>query len=177
MPRSLELSPDDIVDRAVRPSSAAAPSRDPIALAERPGSSARARFAPGPDGDEAFRAHLEALSERLLAAERNRTPKPRALYRKVVRVVRGELRRDGAPLNWLDLRTLSCAGCGRDLLGPSDEPVRAGTRERAVHGCAASRQSARQSLPFLPPPVAGRVHDRPVCARCLPAAVPTGARA
>lgn len=152
MPRSL-----DIVARAVRPSAAAAPSRESLALASRPGSSARARFAPGAAGDAEFAAHLCELSARIAAGETNRASE---LHRIGPSVRRGQLFRNGVRIAWRDLRTLSCAGCSRVLLGPSEEPA---VRDRA-------RERGLQSLAHLPPPVAGRVHDRPVCARCLGAA-------
>lgn len=54
---------------------------------------------------------------------------------------------------WAELKVVDCSRCGLTLLGRSHEWVR-------------SRGSARRRS-MLPPPVAGRVQDRPVCGGCL----------
>ena len=54
---------------------------------------------------------------------------------------------------WDELKLVNCAACGLVLLGRSHEWVRVRSSE------------SRRKL--LPPPVAGRVNDRPVCGGCL----------
>lgn len=132
---------------------------------------ARERFPAGPDGDREFESHLKELGARIATGERNAASRFRGKGSGYGGVNRGTLYRDGAPVPWLDLRTLACAGCRRTLLGPSDEPIR---REMEVRSRVATHKGrlarlARRTLAHLPPPVAGSVHGRPVCANCLPA--------
>jgi hypothetical protein len=115
---------------------------------------ARTMFPATPEGDAAFERHLDRLGARILAGMANVAPeqceapppKPKkpAIYR------------DGRRISWLDLRLVSCAGCRRSLLGASDERVRDHAR----------RSRSRLALAQLPPPVAGHVNERPVCANC-----------
>lgn len=172
-----------LVNRLPRMHRAFVPQTDPRPLSERPGMAlsafglvlerslvtrpARDRFPTGAEGDVLFAAHLEELGERLRAAcpevrRATRSHAPGCYPQKA----KPAIFRDGRPISWLDLRTLNCAGCRRVLLGPSDECVRQHAASRRS-GLPTAR--AARILAALPPPVAGRVHDRPVCAACLPA--------
>lgn len=112
---------------------------------------ARSRYPAGPEGDALMLAHLDEVGERIRAAERNakssipRVPgKTPASMTLTIRSVK---------YRYMDLKTVGCAGCRRTLLGPSQEHLR-----------AAAGPTTRKRLP---PPVAGRINDRPVCERCL----------
>ncbi len=124
---------------------------------------ARSLFPDGPEGDRAFEAHLDALGKRLRAGIKNKqsqqkraasypTKKARPpLYRPAVRFGSPPVR-----VSWLELRTLSCASCRLALLGPSDE------------SCRNANVNSGHVIALLPAPVAGYVHERPVCKGCLP---------
>ncbi len=111
---------------------------------------ARDLFPPGPDGLAQFDAHLDALGERLRAAIPPTPKSGRAHKSRLTKFHAG-----GEAYRFDALRVVDCAGCGRTLLGPSDEPLREQVRSEKLRK-------------RLPPPVAGRVADRPTCERCLP---------
>ena len=62
----------------------------------------------------------------------------------------------GCAMFWDDLRMVSCAGCGKELLGTVDEPIRAEAKRKDL-----------QILGHLPGRIAGHRNNRPYCEACI----------
>ena len=96
---------------------------------------------------------------RMLAGHRRRVLRELARLRESppprLAAERQELLPGRRPIH--SLRLVNCAACGTALLGESEEQTRARAVARRMP-CAVR----------LPPPVAARIHGRPVCADCLP---------